>query len=99
MTEATHTSEAMYSLGRGIGRGPKLWAAYIQAGDGETVDTGLDTIEGIGHMKGSTPADEFIVAESISGGVITIGTGKYSSPSSASAADVDVYMIVVGSKR
>lgn len=99
MAEGTHTSEAVYGLGRPIGRGPRLWCGNVQITDGETLDTGLDTIEGIGHMKGSAPASEFITAETVSGGIITIGAGKYTTVGAAPAADVDAYIIVVGTVR
>lgn len=98
MVEGTHTSEAVFGLRRPIGRGPRLWAALVQVDDGETIDTGLDDIEGIATMNSGAPADKFPVAESVAGGIITIGAGKYSSASSA-VTGVDAYLIVVGVVR
>lgn len=97
MTEAIHTSEMMFGLNAGRGKGPKVWAGLVEASDAETLDTGLDVIDSITTGASGAPADEFIVAETVSGGTITFGTGQYTAAATP-VADVAAYVTVIGRK-
>ena len=75
MVEATHTSEALFGLRGGGGKGPKLWAGIIEVSDGETIDTGLTKIEGMlspfckdADIDATTPIAKY---SAVAGGVIT----------------------------
>lgn len=102
MTEATHTSEALYGLGRALGRGPRLWAGLITVSDAETIDTGLDVIEGVGstvlEAAGPTDTGGYAVIASISGGTITFGTGQLATAATP-VTDMTLYLLVAGAIR
>jgi hypothetical protein len=81
MAEVTITSESgLYKLERGGGRGcMKIAGFQVPVTDGETLDTGFDTVEGIcGIDVEATDIDANSIltfVKSISGGVITFLNG------------------------
>jgi len=98
MAEATHTSEALFSLGPGRGKGAKIWAGVIQVSDGETIATGLSKIEGMAapfatdaDIDADTPVVRY---SSVALGVVTFVTGKLGAY--ANLTDTDCYWIVAG---
>ena len=98
MAEGTHTSEAIYGLGKAVGRGGKLWCGNVTVTRAETLDTGLDTVEGVGLAKlysATGKSDSYVGICSVSGGTLTMDTGKLTEPGT-SVTDVDAYIIVVG---
>ena len=108
MAECTHESESIYSLRKAIGKGPRLWAGKITVSDGETVDTGLDTIEAIALTPEGTnfdiSADTFdVLAGSVSGGVVTVKSAKADitagSEDLTATTDTVAFLIAIGTAR
>jgi hypothetical protein len=102
MAEATHTSQQHFGLGRAQGKGPKLFAGLFAVTSGETIDTGLDTVEAVtlgrsGAFSAST-GSAFTSTSSISGGTLTMATCG-STSTQASITDATVYVMAVGSTR
>jgi len=103
MAEGTHLTGMVFNLGSGIGRGPKIWAGSITLADADTLDTGLDTIEGCAF----TPVDTAVTAsvtsmlifvDGIAGGVITFQMAELDGSDDDAVAEV-AWGVVVGSKR
>ena len=108
MAEATHTAEAIYGLRNAVGKGHRLWAGKITVSNGETVDTGLDTIEAIALTSAGTnfdvSADTFdVLAGSVSGGTVTVSSAKADvtagSEDLTATTDTVAYLIAVGTAR
>lgn len=101
MVEVTHTSEAIYGLRKAVGRGSRLWAGKVAVSDGETIDTGLDTIEGIsGAMTVDADIDAntgVIGYSAVSGGTITFQAGAKDAYGALTSEPF--YLIVVGVVR
>lgn len=106
MTEATHTSEAVFGLLSGIGRGAKLWAGNITVSDAETIDTGLDSIAAVVCNPAEASASntlKFVLSASVSGGTVTFDAVQVTTTEATDAnrtvsasTDTVAYMIVVG---
>lgn len=75
MAEATHTTEKMFHLGEGGGKGGKLYAGLTEISDSETLDTGLDVVDSViaKHVEAAAPTNAFtrVWPKSIAGGVVT----------------------------
>jgi len=108
MAEATHTSESIYGLRKAVGKGPRLWAGKITVSNGETVDTGLDTIEAIALTPEGTnfdiTNDTFdTLAGSVSGGVVTVHAAvadvTAGSEDLTAATDTVAFLIAIGTAR
>jgi len=108
MTEATHTAEAVYGLRKAVGKGARLWAGKIMVSQDDTLDTGLDTIEGIsvsGAIEGTAPTSNFLLVEpnSVDDGEITWNarTADLSATDSTftDATDTLCYVIATGTAR
>lgn len=80
MPEVTHTSGAIYGLRKAVGKGFRLWAGKISITDGYTLDTGLDTIEGMsGLMVDDAAVDNatpIVAVSGVSAGTLTFVVGK-----------------------
>ena len=101
MAEATHTAEAVYGLRKAVGKGHRIWAAYLQIDDGETVDTGLDTIEAAVFQPIGDVCNTWHLASPASvatTGTITMSVGKIPTDY-ADAAGHTFYAIVIGTSR
>jgi hypothetical protein len=99
MTEVSITSESgVWRLKRGGGRGAKIGGFKITVSDGETLDTGMDTVDGIGAIEvEATDVDAntlLLYVKSISGGVITFLTGKVGAYTNLT--DEVAWLIVMG---
>jgi len=99
MVELTHTSETMYGLERSKGRGAKIWAGIIDVANGETLNTGMDHVEGCAFtpveatdVDGASP---LICVKSISGGTITFTSAEIATTHTVATATI-AYGIVVG---
>lgn len=111
MAEVTHTSSAIYSLGRAVGRGPRLVAANVVATQDETFDTGLDTLEAFAvsnAIESTAPTSAFLLVspKSVSGGTITLNVRTVTLTEATdtsrvfgNATDKSVYIIAVGNVR
>ena len=108
MAEASHEGESIYGLRKAVGKGPRLWAGKIEVSDGETVDTGLDTIEAIALTSEgtnfSTTNNTFdVLAGSVSGGVVTVhaavGDITAGSETFTAATDTVAFLIAIGTAR
>ena len=108
MTECSHESESIYGLRKAVGKGPRLWAGKIEVSNGETVDTGLDTIEAIALTSEGTnfdiSADTFdVLAGSVSGGVVTVKSAKADvtagSEDLTATTDTVAFLIAIGTAR
>lgn len=109
MAEATHSAEAIFALGRAVGRGPRLWAGKITVSNGETLDTGLDKL----YAAVVTPSgtnfsitnDTFdhVDINDVSGGTITFNAAvadiTAGSEDLTAATDTVAYVIAVGVVR
>jgi len=105
MAEATHTAEAVYGLKKAVGKGHRMWAGKITlANDGDTLDTGLDTIEACvpTPIQADISSDgylEHVSVESISGGIVTFNAYKdplISGDDSATTTDLTASVIATG---
>jgi len=98
MGEVTHTSEIMLGLRRSKGRGQKLWAGAIVVSDDETLNTGLDHIEGAAFSSVEDTAIDANTGiawiKSHSGGTITFKTGVLGAYTDAT--DMVAWGIVIG---
>jgi len=98
MAECTHTSETMFGARRSKGRGSKLWAGKITVSDSETLDTGMDHVEGAAFITVEATnigaASGLLWIKSISGGTITFMSGALAAY--ANMTDDVAYGIVVG---
>ena len=110
MVEATHSSEALYGIGRALGRGARLWAGNIIVSDAETIDTGLDTLEAVTAtpVEATAPTTTLRIVEvqSVSGGTITFIARQCVLTTAADAdrdldpsTDTVAYVIVAGAIR
>jgi len=98
MVEAIHTTETMFGSRRSKGRGGKLWAGAIILDDSETLNTGMDHIEGAAFItvEGTDIDDNSpgLWIKSISGGTITFMTGEIGLYTNVS--NVVAYGVVIG---
>jgi len=99
MGEGTHTSEMMYGARRSKGRGGKLWAGCITVTNDETLNTGMDHVEGAAFIPVEDTAIDgstsHVLIKSISGGTITFTAAVIVTAYGAST-DVIAYGVVVG---
>ena len=111
MAEATHNISTLFGLSRSIGRGPRLFVGQFTISDGDTIDTGLDSIEAAvsgGILEATAPTSILRIVEirGISGGVITfnarevnlteaVDTARVLGPSTNTIA----HLIVAGTVR
>jgi hypothetical protein len=99
MAEVTISSESgLYSLERGGGRGAYIGGFQITVSDAETLDTGLDTVEGIGAIDledtDIDAASSHTWVDSVSGGVITFQTAEIDTY--GDSTDTICWLIVLG---
>lgn len=95
MAGVTVTSARSFGLSRGIGKGPKLVAALLETSNGETLETGLQKIEGVSIGMYGAASDETVNVQSVSGGQLTLGAHKLSDYLTV-VADINHYIMVVG---
>ena len=107
MVEATHTTESVYGLARGVGRGSKIWAANIEVTDAETLSTGLDRIEAViaTPIEAIAPTGTLKIVEtkSVSAGVVTFVARQVTLTEATDAnrvlgasTDTNAYVVVIG---
>ena len=74
--------------------GKKVFAEAVSVADGDAVDTGLRSIDGLALTPS---ADRFVSATSVTGGVITIGLKD--TTGTAVTTPETVYIIAIGDPR
>jgi len=82
----------VFNLPRDLGPGKKIAFGSVSAKDGDTINTGLSSIDAVALT--SSDATHIAAAASISGGTITLGL-KDNSGSAVSSAET-VYVIAIG---
>lgn len=100
VNEATHTAEAVYNLRTAVGKGHRLWCGYLELDDGETIDTGLDTIEAaLFQFVGNVAATYHLVspAEVATTGTLTMSVGAIADYTDD--GDQKFFAMVVGTAR
>lgn len=76
MVEVVHSTEAIYGLRMGVGKGSRLWAGKIVTLNGDTLDTGLDAINAVvcsqvGRHAADSTTLTLVEPASVSGGIVT----------------------------
>jgi len=85
----------MGQLIKAVGKvGKKVFIEAVTVADGDTIDTGLKSIDGLAL---TASADRFVSATSITGGVITIGLKD--TTGAAVTTPETVYVIAVGDPK
>ena len=85
----------MGQLIKAVGKvGKKVFIEAVTVADGDTIDTGLKSIDGLALTPS---ADRFISATSVTGGVITIGLKD--TTGAAVTTPETVYIIAIGDPR
>ena len=100
MAEATHTAEAVYGLRTAVGKGHRLWCGQVQIDDGETFDTGMNTVEAALFQWVGNVAATYHVASAASvasTGIITMSVGQINDY--ADDASQIFFAMVVGTAR